>query len=122
MDPISDLGHIPSEIDHSQPDLMISEPVLASSGISSRFDVIVSIVPEPPDLASPWIIRAICREVDTAGQSIAIELIVTYLFVVRLHLPVELDDHNRRDRIRFYDSQWRRLIWSNCGVMDRWDW
>ena len=122
MDPISDLRHIPCNIHHTQPDLMISETILATTWITGYSDIIGSIVPEESNLTSPWIIRAICREVDTAGQSIAIELIVTYLFVVRLHLPVELDDHNRRDRIRFYDSQWRRLIWSNCGVMDRWDW
>ena len=82
MDAISDLRHIPSEIDHTQPDLMISEPVLASSGISGCFDIIVSIVPEPSDLASPWIIRAICREIDTTGQSVAVELVVSDLLVV----------------------------------------
>ena len=45
MYPISDLRDIAGYIDHTQPDLMISEPVLATTWVTSYFDIIVSIVP-----------------------------------------------------------------------------
>ena len=82
MDPISDLRHIPCNIHHTQPDLMISETILATTWITGYSDIIGSIVPEESNLTSPWIIRAICIQIDRTSKSIAIELVSINLFVV----------------------------------------
>jgi hypothetical protein len=96
VDAISDLGHIATHIDHSQPDLIVSESVLASAGISSGLDIIGSIVPEISDLASLRIIGAICTQIHRTCHSIAVELVVSDLFIVGLDLAIELEDRDRR--------------------------
>ncbi len=96
MDTISDLRHIATWVDHTQPDLMISGTILASTWITSDLDIIGPIVPEISDRSSLRIIGAISTQIDRAGQSIAVELIGIDLLIVGLDLTVEFEDDDRR--------------------------
>ena len=96
MNPISDLSDIARYIDHTQPDLMISDSIFATTWITSDPYIIGSIVPEESDLASLRIIGAICAQIHRTSQCITIELIVTDLLIVGLELAIEFEDNDRR--------------------------
>ncbi len=120
MDPISDLGHIPGEIDHTQPDLMISESILASTWITCGFDIIGTIVPQPSDLISLGIIGSICTQIHRTSERIAIELIGIDLLIVGLVFAVEFEDDDWRIGIEPCITELRRLLRSDrAHSMDR---
>ena len=99
MNTIARLRDIAGAVDNPQRDLMISESVLALAGIFGRLDVIGSIVPEESDGTSSRIIRVLSCEIDRTRECIAVHLIFSREFMVRLELVIILEDQYWRSRI-----------------------
>ncbi len=92
MNIVIHLTVVPTHIDHSKRDAMISKRVFSSARIFRGRNIIWSIYPEKSEGTSFWIIRILCCKVHTTGKCITKEIIVPVLIIVFFPFRIKLHD------------------------------
>ena len=114
MDLVSNRREIPTCIDHTKPDLMISERECMCSWIPRIARNILHIIhPEKLKLWTFGIIGSFCSEIDTTGQHVTVEFTIIDLFIVIFRQLIEFEDDDRRIHIKDWDTLSRWWDWSS---------